>query len=404
MSFLDVDDNLTGNFIADHWYGRYSLPRSYWINGSLIVWLASGLLYWLITLIEGSDLSLQVVAAIALLAMAASITVWLWGVVGIWRSAHHHSDRGGGAFWAGLARVVVVLGAMSFCIRLGMSLPGTIETARLAVNDDPLGLPAEVAVVGNALLIDGLISQGTADKVALALNNHPGVTEVSLTSGGGRIRDALQIAAIVRERSLDTKVSANCESACTFILLAGKMRSAGFGSRVGFHQPTFPGLLPAEQAEIVAAARADYAKSGLRDAFVSRVLATSPDQMWYPTEPELFDAGVLNGFDRERVVADNAASAEQLGKKLPLALDELTRLVSVEANGVELTYNYAVSVGIERFDLPAARSELQRNNRQEVCAQPLLPQLFSAGAIYHYSYLDPDGRTLADFRIDSCEA
>ena len=30
------DGELSGNLIADHWYGRHTLPRAYWINGAIV--------------------------------------------------------------------------------------------------------------------------------------------------------------------------------------------------------------------------------------------------------------------------------------------------------------------------------------------------------------------------------
>jgi hypothetical protein len=37
-----------------------------------------------------------------------------------------------------------------------------------------------------------------------------------------------------------------------------------------------------------------YRSLGLREWFIDRIIATPPESMWYPTEDELKQAGVLN--------------------------------------------------------------------------------------------------------------
>jgi hypothetical protein len=98
------------SFIVRHWRGELSLPRSYWIDGVLIFGLGVNMLFIVATicavvLLHGSP---GLMTAALLTALAVQVLVYIWAVVGVWRSAGHYA---GPKLWSILARVVVVLGA-----------------------------------------------------------------------------------------------------------------------------------------------------------------------------------------------------------------------------------------------------------------------------------------------------
>jgi hypothetical protein len=64
---------------------------------------------------------------------------------------------------------------------------------------------------------------------------------VDLDTSGGDVMEAVQIARIVRDRFMFTRVlpSRKCISACAFILMAGTNRTVAHGARVGLHRPKF---------------------------------------------------------------------------------------------------------------------------------------------------------------------
>lgn len=402
MGFLDAEAQLTGNFVADHWHGRHSLPRAYWINGFLIAGLGGGFLAVLAGSIAEADLSVQTVSAISLGIMAFGFAVWLWSVVGIWRSAARHVDRGGSANWAGIAKALVVLGGLAMTGQLVNSVPATIETARLAANYDPLGAPAKLSVAGSTLILEGPIAQGTADLVSEQLSADPGIDRITLNSIGGRMRDAEQIARLIRDRGMSTEAVNECASACTLILLAGERRAAAIGSRIGFHQPDFPGLELEERRQMVESLRKNYLAAGVPGSFVRQALATPPDSMWYPTEQELLKAGVLNGMTRERVRQDHIVSAAQTNRDTPKRLDELTVLRSAEATGETLTFYYQIEASRDEIDRAQATTILREQNEREICAQPLIPELIESGARYRFVYDDRTGRRIADVLVGEC--
>jgi hypothetical protein len=95
---------------------------------------------------------------------------------------------------------------------------------------------------------------------------------------------ALQVAAIIQQRGLDTYVGRLCASACTIAFLGGRQRWLGPGARLGFHQAHAPGF-PPEQAN--ALLRAAYETFHLPPSFVAHVLRTQPADLWFPTPAEL---------------------------------------------------------------------------------------------------------------------
>lgn len=78
---------------------------------------------------------------------------------------------------------------------------------------------------GRAIHLDGKLVSGTAHDTRSQLNAVPGATTLVLTSPGGRLFETESLAALDRERGLNTHVEGTCQSACTLILLAGNDRT-----------------------------------------------------------------------------------------------------------------------------------------------------------------------------------
>jgi hypothetical protein len=103
----------SGSYFSRHWRGALSLGQSYWVNGALIAilcritWIA-GITAIRIGLPGGGPGQ----ALPALILLAILVAVYVWQVVGIWRSAGHHVARGGKKFWAIVARIFCGLGVI----------------------------------------------------------------------------------------------------------------------------------------------------------------------------------------------------------------------------------------------------------------------------------------------------
>ena len=114
------------NFVVKHWQGDYSLGYSFFINGLLINLIfavvcvvAMGVFGSIYNLEENSleELGIGMLVLVFVLFVTGSC-VGIWQVVGIWRSANKHKQRGGKAIWAGLTQALMVLWTVSLVISI----------------------------------------------------------------------------------------------------------------------------------------------------------------------------------------------------------------------------------------------------------------------------------------------
>ena len=278
------------NYLVRHWRGELPLGISYWLNGSLLGNLVPALVVGAAMAAHASpNGTLRITTSLALAAIVLSLATYVWSIVGIWRSAGRHVQRGGKAGWATAAKVFVVFGLVSVLGNLSRShlAAQTAELARISFGLDPIDkISATVSPDGRTMLLHGTLGEGSASKVRLLLESSAGIRTVALDSAGGRLYEALAIADEIRTRQLDTYAEGLCASACTLVFLAGRDRGATPNARIGFHRPSFAGQdsvdLPGSDQMITA-----YQAAGISSAFLARVRETSSESMWYPSRAEL---------------------------------------------------------------------------------------------------------------------
>jgi hypothetical protein len=284
------------NFLMKHWRGDYSLGFSYWVIGSLLTVIVVA-----ITTATGSSSGLRELGprasgAAILVFYGFVITLTLWQVVGIWRSADKHSRRGGKAFWAGLAKVMVVLGLLRAAGDFTtQGIPLISEGAKLFVGIDNTP-PHQIRLLrdGTELELAGGMPFGTADAVKKFLDAAPAVQVIHLNSQGGRINEAYQLYKTIKERNLSTYTSADCVSACSLAFLAGRERYLGESGRLGFHSTSIGELSGEVAKELNDEVRQTLQTHGVPSSFIDRALSTSPKDMWYPSKDELLEAKVID--------------------------------------------------------------------------------------------------------------
>jgi hypothetical protein len=281
-----------GWFVGRHWRGEYPLGVTFWIGGILTLLVQFIAMATFGPLADG--LSLRGGAAIALLSYILGVLLFIWQGVAVWRSSSR--GRSGTRAWPMLARISVVAGALAFgCLWVLLLWIPAREHALIAMGRDPLPpLEARITTDDTVLLLHGTFGSGSADRVRRLLDGNPGVVTVALSSPGGRLHEAAQIAALVRRRGLDTYVDTRCESACTFVFLAGKERAATPNARIGFHRPSFAGLAPVAFDPATRGMIETYRGAGIPDDFLERIASTPARNMWYPSRSELEEAGVIN--------------------------------------------------------------------------------------------------------------
>jgi GYF domain 2 len=305
------------NYFVRHWRGDLSLPVSYWLNGLLANLFIVALILLFGQLIERAGNSgLTAFLLIIFLVVVAVLITWQCG--GTWRSA---SRRGG--FWAGAAKVMIVIGVLRTVYEIGKIYPPIVtEHLRIAFGDEKFGGHSfRLLRDGTELEFTGGINVGTAKEFEGMLQAAGQLRVIHLNSYGGRIAEANLIAAAVQKRGLITYVSQRCLSACTHIFLAGRERWVGEDGKLGFHQPAFAGLSREYVQPMLDEEQRFLLGKGISSDFVEKALATPNDKMWEPSHGELGTAKVITGVANSRQFATSGslgklASSDQFEKTL----------------------------------------------------------------------------------------
>lgn len=383
------------NFVLRHWRGNYSLPFSWFLVGGLLSFLILGGLGLVMLFVEQSAPSLRLVAAASLLYFVIFITIRGWAIVGIWRSAGKHEDRGGSLGWAWIARGLVVMGLLGSVAQASNLFIIGRENLSLAMGNDEYAksFKLQLREQGKEALLTGTIPAGATQQLEELLAASPTVETIRLESGGGRIFEAKLMADVVRKRGLFTLVNSHCESACTLVFLAGKQRSVSPYARIGFHSPSLAGATGQWLEQATLNNRADYQLAGLDGDFIDRIMATPAESMWYPTYDELVAAGVVTGT--EFVVGSDKgaqlgqalkASADEINGAGPIQVDEITRRLGASVEGNTLIVRFAISSKANNIDLRIAADQLRPSITSQVCADQVVRSMIEGGATISFRY------------------
>lgn len=313
--------SVSRSYFMAHWRGQLSLGKSFWLNGVgignlLAVLLVSGLA----RLMEASDVSLRMLAGISILGFALAALLWLWAITGIIRSASKHTVRGGSGLVAGFTMLLALSNILGVLLKASSSyVPQMKEFAMLATGHDNMKrVEISGLVKGNVLNLRGTIGEGSMASFVEALEKNPRVKTISLNSPGGRLREAQQIAKLIKSRQLNTYVEGECSSACTYVFLAGKDRAATPNAHIGFHQPSFPGIGGAELAVATDSMAKHYRAANLPEDFIQIAIHTKAEGMWYPSREEMVKARVITrvSLGGEANALFNMQSREEVFKDL----------------------------------------------------------------------------------------
>lgn len=187
-------------------------------------------------------------------------------------------------------------------------------------------LPQKFSLKGKTLVYDtetdikdelAEIADEDVDRFRDILAENPGISELQLNSSGGSVYAGGEIAGLVLEYGLDTSIDGECISACVDVFLAGERRRMTIGSKIGFHQRSWPApavhkyyrserkqqrwATPFEfgswiyqdtQREIYDHL-AYMVDRGVDPGFAIETMRTDPDGEWYPSRLRLIAGGVL---------------------------------------------------------------------------------------------------------------
>ena len=205
-------------------------------------------------------------------------------------------------------------------------------------------------------------------------------------------------------------------SACTSILLAGRVRTAPEDAEIGFHQPSFPGFSSYALRDAIEKTRAEYLAAGVDALFVGQALATPAEGMWIPGPEELVEARVLTSSDvfvtegpgaprREtltemRLRRQMKARAEQINDEAPVEVSPSITMERATSSGSTLTQHYRVEIA--NLNVAVSRATMTRLYRQEICSDVKTALAVSQGGRFVLAYEDGRGRPLFDVTIASC--
>jgi hypothetical protein len=285
------------SYIVRHWRGELSLPVSYWINsflGAVAVFAVFSCIGRLIAPTD-SPLGFAIVVSGAWFFLMVANS---WQLVGVWRSAGKHKGRGGSGFWAGLARVMVILGFLGLAGSLSeQTLPQLKESWNIAFGDPEMG-KHELHILrgGTELEFTGGITFGVTEEVRKLLDADPSIWVIHLHSPGGRVAEARELRDLIRQRGLSTYTAIICASACTVAFMGGAQRFIAPEAKLGFHRGSFPGATDEQLAQEYDAGRSELVAMGVPQWFADRAYSTPSNSMWWPTLGELAQADVVTAI------------------------------------------------------------------------------------------------------------
>jgi hypothetical protein len=190
------------------------------------------------------------------------------------------------------------------------------------------GARDRMTIEGNTLIFDtNAVWAATDDSPSIIgsdanlfgdlLMNNPNVDTVIISGSGGNMYASYEMARKLSQFDLTVFARNDCESACSLVFLGGKIRKLEKGARLGFHRSAtsaqnhkenYAALKESlgwadefayarwayEDGQIVARKYIEYLmQRGIKAEFALRVMAYSTQDMWYPTENEMREAGVL---------------------------------------------------------------------------------------------------------------
>ena len=165
--------------------------------------------------------------------------------------------------------------------------------------------------------INRQITEEDVEVLLEKLKNNPNIKRIILTSWGGLISSAVEMADIIIDFELDTHVSQICFSACPILLIAGETRTLERGSKIGFHRSwwdsesmriyyeeqresygwgnefDFSSWIYDYSQEVIHSQFKFYLERGVSPSFVIETMKARSDVGWFPRRKDLLRANVI---------------------------------------------------------------------------------------------------------------
>lgn len=285
-------------YIRDHWLGRQGLAWSFWVNLVALKALAFGV-QELLSPDKGEDYSSQAFAVLAITALVNG-PLLVWQIVGVFRACEtYFRDTGSQAtVWgAQLASVVFLFLSATYALQAWQfTRPLPKEENHLIRMDREHASRYSMDLDGDTLRFRGSVELGSTRRMTAFVDANPVIRRVILESDGGNVYEGRGLAELFRRKGLATHVETRCASACTLAFSGGMWRTISPDGQLGFHQYKIDAdydVIVADPASEQARDLERFRRAGFSEAFLERVFANRPEEMWFPTASELVEAGVV---------------------------------------------------------------------------------------------------------------
>ena len=294
------------NYIIQHWRGKISLTRAFWVNLVLLFIALQVTQQFLFPPYIENEVT--VTSAVFIYLVVVKLIVYPWQVVGVLRVSNHRIRTDSGRAWASVAQIALVASLAAMLI----TALDTYQSLQIFKQDliqsrippeQPL-YSLDLIEGGSLIHLRGPFEIGITNKVEELIVRHPEISGIILDSEGGQIYEGRGLARVIREHGLQTFSLDRCLSSCTTAFIAGTKRTLGTNARLGFHQYKTYSIIPSinvdnEQAKDMAI----FVKQGVSPQFLEKIFNQPPEGMWWPEIGELLDAGVVQQIDDNFVVS-----------------------------------------------------------------------------------------------------
>ena len=202
-----------------------------------------------------------------------------------------------------------------------ISLPFLVSPLNLYANEK-FKVDGEVLHYNTELAVEEInrnIMDEDVEFLLKTLKENPNIKTINLTSWGGYISAAVEMADIIIDFELDTHVKEICFSACPLLLIGGEKRTLERGSKIGFHRSywssdsmrdfyedketrenyewdnefDFASWVYDESQEDIYSQFKYYLERGVSPSFVIETMRARSEDGWYPRRKELLEAYVI---------------------------------------------------------------------------------------------------------------
>jgi len=283
------------SYLVRHFRGEFTLQIAFWRNylGSTVFFTLTGFVIWKL----GYVISFVTCSALILAYLITLPIGQIFFMIGTWRSASRHVERGGKRVCALLAKSILLIGFYSIGnLLIYQILPVTLDLGGDLLRDKKkLGYVISVYnfTNGAGISFQGRLEAGADVEFNNKLSQTPRAKLVRIESYGGRILVGMRIGRMIRDAGLTTIAGNHCESAATLVFMSGKKRLISSSAKIGFHRPSGKWSSFGNDDDDHTSLRTFMEQAGVSNNFIDRVISTSPDDMWYPTFEEMLKAGVV---------------------------------------------------------------------------------------------------------------